>query len=385
MNKKETLDDWLPEHPPLYDINKTYAENASLGPFFQGNFPQRKMPLKTSWKDFLGFKVASCLGIPAGPLLNARWIGAAAKFGFDILTYKTIRSSANPGHGLPNVIYIDQKDQLNPSHLPPHVLERSDLPQETRHLAITNSFGMPSQSPEFLRLDIPKAKASLQQGQVLVVSVVGTPEKNNPQAFIKDFVQTARFAKECGADIIEANFSCPNVTTGEGCVYINPSTVYEISSNIIKAIQDTPLIIKVGLFPNLDIMKSSFLAAAKAGVLAISGINTISMPVINKEGKPALGQSRLTSGICGNPIRTAALDFIRHAASINGQEKLGLTLIGVGGIVLPEHFDLFFEAGADFAQTATGMMWDPYLAMRYFTLKKGVSHGISARFNPQTA
>jgi hypothetical protein len=31
---------------------------------------------------------------------------------------------------------------------------------------------------------------------------------------VDDYVKTALFAKECGAQIVEANFSCPNVCSG---------------------------------------------------------------------------------------------------------------------------------------------------------------------------
>ena len=342
----------------LYDINKTYAQNVLEGPFFDGIFPQRELPPQNEWIDFLGFKVASRIGIPAGPLLTSRWIETAAKLGFDIVTYKTIRSKEYAGHGLPNIIYIDQDEQLDPLKLPNHVLQRLTTPREFQQIAITNSFGMPSMSPAFLRQDIPKAKQCLGKGQVLVVSVVGTPGAD----FIGDFVETALLAKDCGADIIEANFSCPNVTTGEGCIFTNPKTVAQISSRLTKALGKTPLIIKVGIFSNNDQMRQTFISAANSGVQAISGINTISMKVLNTLGKPALGPDRLTSGICGNPIRAAALDFIKQASYINEEEKLGLTLIGVGGIVAPEHFVQFFEAGAHISMSATGMMWNPYLA-----------------------
>ena len=36
----------------------------------------------------------------------------------------------------------------------------------------------------------------------------------------------------------------------------------------------------------------------------------------------------------------------------------------------PEHFALFLDAGADIVQSATGMMWDPYLAMRHHEEEK---------------
>ncbi|MDN3507332.1 MAG: hypothetical protein P0S94_00245, partial [Simkaniaceae bacterium] len=86
-------------------------------------------------------------------------------------------------------------------------------------------------------------------------------------------------------------------------------------------------------------------------------------------GAPALGEKRKTSGICGGPIRNAALKFAKDGATINKQEKLDLTLMAGGGITESQHFDLFFEQGIDVSQTATGMMWDPYLAMRYHQRK----------------
>jgi dihydroorotate dehydrogenase (NAD+) catalytic subunit len=42
-----------------------------------------------------------------------------------------------------------------------------------KNLAVTNSFGMPSRTPQYLREDIPKAQASLKEGQMMIVSVVG--------------------------------------------------------------------------------------------------------------------------------------------------------------------------------------------------------------------
>jgi dihydroorotate dehydrogenase len=42
--------------------------------------------------------------------------------------------------------------------------------------------------------------------------------------------------------------------------------------------------------------------------------------------------------------------------------KIPLSVIGVGGLMTVEDYDLFLASGADFAMTATGAMWDPYLA-----------------------
>lgn len=366
MNSTE-LPLWYPDHPALYDIHKSYLENAEHGPFFNGTIPQRTMPPKETWIDFLGHKVASPIGVPAGPLLTSQWIDLAAKLGFDIPTYKTIRSLEHPSHPLPNMVYVDTHGMINTSGtLSPATLAHKPS-SHIEELAVTNSFGMPSKSPSFLLEDIPRANALLREGQVMVVSVVGTVRSDC--TFIEDFVRAALLAKEAGAKIIEANFSCPNVDKSEGCLFMNPQTVAEIGKALVKAIAPIPLIIKAGIFASSEQMRAVFIAAARAGVRAISGINTVSMSVVDAHGAPVLGPKRLTSGICGGPIRSVALDFVENAARINRSEKLDLTVIGVGGITLPEHFDLFLNAGAHVAMSATGMMWDPYLAARYHRLK----------------
>lgn len=344
---------WFPNKPPLYDINKSYAHNAEFGPFFAGVMPVR--PKVKKLHDFLGFPVASPLGIPAGPLLTSKWIALAAQLGFDIVTYKTIRSDEHAGHPLPNMIFVETQGT--------QARQVAEPSRDIASLAVTNSFGMPSKSPTFLMEDIDKANRSLHSGQVMIVSIVGSPRSG--QSFIDDFVKTALLAKEAGAHIIEANFSCPNVAAKDGCLYVSPETVFTIGSAIAKAIHPVPLILKMGLFPDPTLMRASLISAAKAGARAVCGINTISMRVLNDEGKPALGENRPTSGICGGPIREAALQFIRDAAAINKQDKLDLVIMGCGGITLPEHFDAFLEAGAEVAMSATGMMWDPYLAAKY--------------------
>lgn len=345
---------WHPEKPPIYDPQKTYAQNASEGPFFPAKIPERPLGLQAI--DFFGYTLRSPIGIPAGPLLNAKWIALAAQLGFDVLTYKTIRSSAHPGHPLPNIIYVEPKG-------PEQAYSLSHAPSDLDHLTITNSFGMPSMSREFLLQDIDRARRSLQKGQVLIVSVVGSPQRE--RSFLEDFVLTAQIAKEAGAQIIEANFSCPNVEKAEGCLYLNPDTIYSYVQALAKAIHPLPLIIKVGSFPHLHLLEEGLIAMAKGGAQGVCGLNSVSMQVLNAKKEPALGPSRPTSGICGAAIRLQALQFVEEAHACIQKEKLDLTLLGCGGILKPEHFDLFLEAGAKVALSATGMMWDPFLALRY--------------------
>lgn len=359
---KTTLPQWWPTHPPVYDIERSYIENAQFGPFFNGEIPPRQRPHQREWIDFLGFKLASPLGVPAGPLLNSKWISLAANLGMDLVCYKTIRSIEHAGHPTPNMIYIDQTTPFDPSDIPGYVTSLSTPPEQIDAIGVTNSFGMPSRSHLYLSKDIPLSNRLLHPGQVMVVSVVGTPTVGN---FYDDFAHTAEFANDCGAKIIEANFSCPNVTTCEGDIANSPEEVYNLSSTIIKRIGTTPLIIKLPYYPDKQKLRDVLYQAARAGVRAVSGINTISTSVLTPSGRPALGPKREQCGICGTPIREAALAFTRDARSIINKERLDLKLLACGGITLPAHFDEFLNAGADIVQSATGWMWDPYLACRY--------------------
>jgi dihydroorotate dehydrogenase (NAD+) catalytic subunit len=356
---------WYPDHPPIYDITRSYLENAETGPFFDGVIPKRTLPSQEARYNFLGFSVASRIGVAAGPLLNSKWIALAAKLGYDIPVYKTIRTKEYNSHPMPNVIYVNTHGPLHVDDVNYSVEHILSPPKHIEDLAITNSFGMPSKSPAFLLEDIHRANASLQEGQVMVVSVVGSV--NTERSLIEDFVAVATLAKAAGAKIIEANFSCPNVQTKEGYIYMSPSAVTEIGKALVKAIHPTPLIIKLGTFSSKQLLQEVLTAAAQGGIQAISGINSVRSKVVNTEGGPPLGPNRLTSGICGGPILPSAVRFITQSAEIIQKEKLDLTLVGVGGISLPDHFDTFFHAGANFAMTATGMMWDPYLAARYHT------------------
>jgi dihydroorotate dehydrogenase (NAD+) catalytic subunit len=355
-----SIDNWFPQKPAIYDIKKTYLENAQKGPFFSEKIPERVFPPKEKWIDFLGFKIASPIGIPAGPLLTSNWIKLAAELGYDVVTYKTIRSREHPSHPLPNMIFVDTKGQVSTQK---EVIETEITPSNMEDLAVTNSFGMPSMSSQFLMEDIPRANRCLKPGQIMIVSVVGTPRPN--ENFQEDFVQAALLAKDTGAKIVEANFSCPNVEKKEGCLYMSSDTVSELTKALVKALSPVPLILKMGVFPNLQQMREVFVAAAKSGAAGICGINSVSMHVINKQREPALGPKRTSSGICGGPIREEALRFIQEAVKINQKEKLGLTIMGCGGITTEDHFDQFLSAGAEVAMTATGMMWDPFLALRY--------------------
>ena len=339
---------------PIYDIHKTYLENIRQGPIFHGTIPKRIWKEEKEWSRFLGYSIASKIGVPAGPLLDSRWCQLAAALGFDIITYKTIRSTSFQGHPLPNIVMVRKSSEGCVEQIP----DEAD-----NSMSITNSFGMPSMPKEFLLEDIAKARKSLVKGQILIVSVVGTPKEG--LSLEEDFARATLIAKEAGAHAIEANFSCPNVATEEGSLYLDAKEAYRIAYQVVKAASPLPVVIKLGVFPGIKRLKEILVALAKAKVRAVQGINSLPMKVIRTDGSSALGTGRETSGICGKIIRPEALSFIRQAAHIIQKERLDLELAGCGGVTQPEDFDDFLMHGAQVALSATGMMWNPYLAANW--------------------
>src|SRR3989344_7026904 len=140
---------------PFYDPQKSYEENFEQGPF--GTFAEKmsRVNLDIDFKEpqynFLGFKVNSPFGIPAGPLINGNFIQAALDKAFDIVTYKTVRSEKYPCHPWPNVLSVKIDGDLTKE------VAKGKLIADTNYhepLSITNSFGVPSMNPEFWQKDL---------------------------------------------------------------------------------------------------------------------------------------------------------------------------------------------------------------------------------------
>lgn len=94
--------------------------------------------------------------------------------------------------------------------------------------------------------------------------------------------------------------------------------------------------------------------------------------IVDADGQPALGAGRPTSGVCGAPIRTAALQFVRAARDVIDRRGLALALVGVGGVAAPQHIADMLDAGADVVQSATGFMHRPQLAAEWHAAGGGV-------------
>jgi dihydroorotate dehydrogenase len=351
-------------HAPFFDPAKTYYENWEEGPF-NGFADGVVLPVGEPRFAYLGHKISYPLGIAAGPLLNGKFVRAALEKGYDVPVYKTVRTREKACNEWPNVLPVVVDGDLSLEQAAKGLTVKGDY---TEPLAITNSFGNPSYPAEVWQDDVKKLMeyAKGRAGQMVCGMIEGTKWDTDASEddFIADWVLGAKMMKECGVHAIEANFSCPN----EGD-RVKKLLCYdgEMGGKIVQAIKreigDLPLVIKISYFESDDELRD---VLEKVGpfVQGIAAINTIPAPVYKEDGSQALpgGEWRLKSGVCGAPIKWAGLDMVKRLKEM--REALGLSydIVGVGGVTVPEDFKQYRSAGADLVMTATGAMWNPYLA-----------------------
>lgn len=352
---------------PFYAHDKSYEENYEKGPF--GDFTGlSSQPLSTKLEaDFLGYQVSMPFGIPAGPLLNSRFVTAAWNWGFAISTYKTVRGNVYPCHPAPNVIKVISKTgDIHPGE------EVLGKPQESSidviHDGITNSFGVPSKPSEYWQTDVQKTLQAMPAKSILVLSFMGTKQEEMSLAeYVNDFVQTEKLAAQTKAQVLEVNFSCPNVGK-EGLICNDVETSRLLLEAMKPARGNVPLLVKIGYFPKeQEKQLHELLDAIHEYADGVAAINTIQAKVVDQHGKQVLPGSpvRLYSGICGVGIRWAGLEMAERIVAYKKQKGWkNFVTVGVGGVVAPADYFKYMNLGVTAVQSATGAMWQPDLAIQ---------------------
>lgn len=350
---------------PFFDPTKSYYDNWEQGPF--NAFADGVVfPIEQEQKfDFLGYKLNYPLGIPAGPLLNSRFMKGAMEKGFDVPVYKTVRTRIKQCNEWPNVLPVTVDGDLTLEQAKKGLTVKDDY---TEPLAITNSFGNPSYPVDVWQKDISELMtfAKNRPGQIVVGMIEGTRWEDAPsdQNFIDDWVLAAQLMQETGVHAIEANFSCPNEGDRVSRLLCFDTEMSQKIANAIKEkIGDTPLVIKISYFEDESELRSLVEKIAPI-VQGIAAINTIPAPVYKKDGTQALpgGPWRLKSGICGAPVKWAGLEMVKRLKELREELNAKYAIVGVGGVTVPKDFREYRNAGADVVMSATGSMWNPYLA-----------------------
>lgn len=185
--------------------------------------------------------------------------------------------------------------------------------------------------------------------KVMGVSIMGANDE--------EWALLAREMTKAGADMLELNFSCPQMTSHAmgSDVGMNPDLV-ERYTRVVKQNTHLPVIAK--MTPNITHIEDPSRGAMKGGADAISTINTIksicNIDIENMTGMPVVNGKSAISGYSGAAVKPIALRFITQLKQ--DPELTHLPISGIGGIETWMDAVEFLLLGAENLQVTTSVM-----------------------------
>lgn len=221
--------------------------------------------------------------------------------------------------------------------------------------------------------DIRRLKAEFPH-KVLIASIMASSEA--------DWTEIARRATEAGADMLEMNLSCPQMTshamgsdTGQ-----NPE-LCERYTAAVKRGTTLPVIAK--MTPNITDMCVPAKACVRGGADAISAINTVkSITNIDLEqhvGLPIVDGKSSISGYSGKAVKPIGLRFIQQMR--DDPDLKDVPISGIGGIETWIDAAEYLLVGATTLQVTTAVMQYGYRVvedmidgLEHYLRSQGVHH-----------
>lgn len=201
--------------------------------------------------------------------------------------------------------------------------------------------------------------------KVMAVSIMGSTEE--------EWRILAKKVTEAGADIIECNFSCPQMTSSAmgSDVGQNPELVSKYTKAVVES---THLPVVAKMTPNIGNMEIPALAAMKAGASGIAAINTIksitNIDLENMTAMPVVNAKSSISGYSGAAVKPIALRFITQLKQNEDLKNTPIT--GIGGIETWRDALEFILVGSSNLQVTTSVMQYGYRIVE--DMISGLSH-----------
>lgn len=224
--------------------------------------------------------------------------------------------------------------QPRAGNVPPRVTETP--------AGMLNAIGL--QNPGVAAVIAEKLPPLQQCGAPVIVNIAGDS--------VEDYAEVARRLTASGlCAALEINASCPNCAQGGMLFGLEAGSLAELV-RAVRGATDLPLITK--LSPNVTDIVALARAAVEAGSDALSLINTlVGMAIDVEQRKPKLGN--ITGGLSGPAIRPVAVRMVWQVAAA----KLGVPIIGMGGIMSARDALEFILAGANAVAIGTGTFVTP--------------------------
>ncbi|HVP09638.1 MAG TPA: NAD-dependent dihydropyrimidine dehydrogenase subunit PreA [Phycisphaerae bacterium] len=280
--------------------------------------------------DFCGLHFRNPFCLSSSPVGNsAEMVARAFEAGWGGVVYKTV--------GLEEAYQIiDPTPRLNALHN----LDRRFIGLQNIEMISERPFKQNLKDIAWLKKHYPD--------KVLMVSIMGYSDDG--------WRQLAQGVANAGADLLELNFSCPQMAIeGAGHKIGQQYDMLERYTRVVKEAVSIPVMAK--MTPNItDILPPSL--AAKRGLAdAVSAINTIraitEVDLDTMAPKPTIQGRGSISGFSGPAVKPVALRFIAELAQ---SKELSLPVSGIGGIETWQDAAMFLLMGASNLQVTTGIM-----------------------------
>ena len=215
---------------------------------------------------------------------------------------------------------------------------------------LLNAVGLPNPGVNNFSEEISEVKET---GVPIIVSIYGFSSK--------EFANVAETAVKAGADALELNVSCPHVEKTGAEIGQDPQLVAEVVEEVKNRV-DKPVFVK--LTPNVADITEVATAVTKAGVDAITAINTVRAMTINIEtNRPVLANK--IGGLSGPAIKPIAVRCVYEIS-----REVDVPVIGCGGVINWRDTVEFMLAGASAVQIGTA------IAFKGLKVFKSVTRGI---------
>lgn len=206
--------------------------------------------------------------------------------------------------------------------------------------------------------------------KIMVASIMGSNEQ--------EWKDLAKMAEQAEADLIEGNFSCPQMTSHAmgSDVGSNPELVKSYCK-AVTSVTDIPFIAK--MTPNITSMEVPAIAAIEGGAASVSAINTVksitNIDFENMTGMPVVNGKSSISGYSGAAVKPIALRFI--AQMLQNEKLKDLEISGIGGIETWRDCAEFLALGCRNLQVTTSIMQYGYRIVE--DMANGLMHFMDER------
>lgn len=179
--------------------------------------------------------------------------------------------------------------------------------------------------------------------KVVIASIMGRDEA--------EWAELAKLSQEAGADIVECNFSCPQMATkGTGSDVGQCPELVKVYSKAVKDAVTIPVLAK--MTPNITHICEPAAAALEGGADGISAINTIKSVTITYRGE--VNRNKTISGYSGKAIKPISQRMIVEMG-LDPRTK-DAPISGIGGIETWRDATEYILVGCTNVQVVTAIM-----------------------------